>query len=111
MTRIIIEGVEDFQDLMVALARVTYIFADGSAFTSPDHTIRTQHDQDDDKPDVPVLQTHESHQSRHVACPLRGQHLRLTECALCWSDVHQGYAIETDVLSPEAWDHGLRIIE
>lgn len=43
----------------------------------------------------------------YVPCSRRGQHLRLAECWACWSDVHRGAVVETDVLSDAAWDAGL----
>lgn len=36
---------------------------------------------------------------RYVACPRRGQHLALTECWMCWSDVHRGAVVQEEVLA------------
>lgn len=47
---------------------------------------------------------------KYVPCPGRGTHLRLTECWACWSDVHRGAVVETDVLNEDAWESGLRTL-
>ena len=38
---------------------------------------------------------------RYVPCPRRGTHARLTECWMCWCDVHRGAATRAEVLAPE----------
>ena len=37
----------------------------------------------------------------YVPCPGRGMHARLTDCWMCWSDVHRGAATHAEVLAPE----------
>lgn len=39
----------------------------------------------------------------YVPCPRRGEHTKLTECWMCWSDVMSGAALEYDALTPWAW--------
>ena len=36
----------------------------------------------------------------YVPCPERGQHRVLTECWMCWSDVHRGAITEQQALRP-----------
>ena len=38
---------------------------------------------------------------RYVPCPGRGTYARLTECWMCWCDVHRGAASRGEVLAEE----------
>jgi hypothetical protein len=110
VTRIIIHDIDGYYDLLKALAKVADVFSDPDTFASPNVTFYR------DTPDpadrgVADVQPGRAVASPYLQCPRRGQHLRLLECAHCWADVLQGYAIETDVLHPDAWDAGLRAIE
>ena len=42
--------------------------------------------------------------ARFVACGERGAHRRVTDCWVCWSDVHQGLCELIDVLHPDHLD-------
>jgi hypothetical protein len=49
-----------------------------------------------------------SRRLRLFALPLRGRaaagHHQLTDCWVCWSDVHQGHCALEEILHPDAWD-------
>ncbi len=116
MTRIIIDGVEDTDDLTNAVTAVLKAFADTSRFDS-DEEIFTKSTCDCDEcrvlnqPDEPAPAPAEVEQAPllgYIACPRRSTHIRLTDCWACWCDVYRGAAVETDVLAPEAWDIGIR---
>lgn len=104
MTKIIIDGVENPQDLYDALAKVTHVFRNPLKFASPEekflkrgyHTEPAEVPAEKPAPEPPL--------TPYVACPDRGSHLRLTDCWICYSDVHRGACLEVDAVSPEGWD-------
>jgi hypothetical protein len=104
MTRIIIEDVESIEDLLNALSVVTRVFTNPALFDTEQQVLfKGEPDQD------PVRHTETEAFAElglvkpYIPCPYRGEHLRLTECWMCWS-VHRGAAVEFDVLAPAAWD-------
>lgn len=122
MTRIIIDDVHDRFTLAHAIEAIQMAFAEDDAFEQetvhfPKFDIKVEAEsvrringvlvrrlgspeeddgQDDDEVDAPPI-------APLVPCPNRGQHARLGDCWMCWSDVMRGDAIEADVLTEEAW--------
>ncbi len=39
----------------------------------------------------------------YVPCPQRGEHRRLVDCWLCWSDVMRGVILEPQAIRSDAW--------
>jgi hypothetical protein len=105
MTRIIIEDVESIEDLLNALSVVTRVFTDPALFDTEQQVFSKG---EPDHGPVPHAETEAVAElglvKPYIPCPCRGEHLRLTECWRCWSDVHRGAAVEFDVLAPAAWD-------
>lgn len=105
MTRIIIDGVENVQDLYDALARVAHIFRNPLKFASAEERFFKRGHQPADPPTAPAAPAPEPPPlTPYVACPRRGEHLRLTDCWVCFADVHRGACLEVDAVSSEGWD-------
>ena len=110
MTRIIIDDVTSIQDLINALAVVHSVFADDPGRFDYDEECFSKRHPDDCTCDTclaaaGIRKIRElAAPTPYVPCPKRRQHLRLTDCWACWSDVHRGACLEVDVLAPEAWD-------
>ncbi|MET0953465.1 MAG: hypothetical protein ABWX57_09265 [Aeromicrobium sp.] len=116
MTRIIIDDVDNVEDLLNALATVQAAFAAGRAeYDSRQEYFSQTPENAADRvgplpprrgevrrilPDLPGP-------TPFVPCPRRGEHLRLTDCWLCWSDVQRRDCAAVDVLSSQAWDLAL----
>lgn len=107
MTRIIIEGLHDRASLLAALSVVMETFNHDQSYLEDEHVFL---------PDRPTGQpgTNEVEPSAEtpppkplIPCPRRGQHQRLTDCWMCWSDVMRGAALEPEVLTAEAWGRDL----
>lgn len=110
MTRIIIDDVTSIQDLTGAVAVVHSVFADDpTKFDSAEQYFSKRHPETctcDDCLEAAGIRKIRAIAATmpYVPCPNRGKHLRLTDCWACWSDVHRGACLETDVLATEAWD-------
>jgi len=99
MVRIIIDDVEDVVDLLNALAAVQSAFTDPDAYSDE---VRTFSKTPTGEPVAEIAGP-----APYVPCRYRGTHLRLTDCWMCWCDVHRGACLATDVLHPDAWDIAL----
>jgi len=126
MTEIRIEDVRSTQDLLLALASVASVFTDPAAFEIEAHTFTKRPAEEPDlwpkhrgEPDLFEVDQPDVPRGRHraddtgpsdpfVPCPNRGSHQKVTECAICWSQIQRGFAIETEVLSDHAWDLSLK---
>lgn len=105
MTRIFIHAVDDTTDLLSALAAVTLAFTDPSAFDQ-DRQVFAKHDPGDWPGRIAEEVEARPEPDPFLPCPDRGTHARLTDCWMCWADVHRGAAVETDVLQG-SWDSSL----
>ncbi len=56
------------------------------------------------EPQLPQTRNIRAGAAKFVACADRGTHERLTDCWVCWSDVHQGHCALEEILHPDAWD-------
>lgn len=114
MSRIIIDDIEDHVDLTSALAAVTAVFCEPAAFDVDTHSFSKTPNQAQPTPDDPPsleVNPEAPGPQPFVPCPERGTHLRLTDCWMCWSDVHSGSVAEHDVLDI-SWDAELlRLLE
>ena len=99
MVRIIIDDVDDVVDLLNALSAVQAAFTDPRAYAEE---VLTFSKTSKNEPVAALAST-----KPYTPCPYRGTHLRLTDCWMCWSDVHRGACLPTDVLHPDAWDVAL----
>lgn len=105
MTRIIIEGVGSRAALLGALSVVMEVFNTDRAYEDEERVFVPSEEPD------PLVETRSQPPAAPaptltmplVACPKRGQHDRITECWMCWSDVMRGAALEPEVLAPGAW--------
>lgn len=113
MTHILIEDLENLNDLLNAISAITQVFADPAAFEAETQTFSKEGSDYDEETEVPEQSAEDlpPPPAPYIPCPIRGTHHRLADCWLCWSDVHRGAAVETDVLRT-AWNLALaRLIE
>lgn len=107
MTRIVIEDVDDYIDLLNALSTVAQVFAKDDLYATEQQVFSktrplagqpsmSEADPTADRPTPTPL----------IPCPNRGTHERLTDCGVCWADVMRGVAVETDVLV-DGWNEAL----
>lgn len=111
MTRIIIEGLDSPVDLIGALAAVARVFTEPSAYAEESHWFGKR--PIDEPPETGARPEHDwgNPSDPFLPCPQRGTHTDLRQCWMCWSDVHRGAVVETDVLAP-SWDSALvRLLE
>lgn len=97
--QIIINDIEDVSDMLAALSAVTATLCDPSAWYVEQHVFTKQRrdhppSQQADRtgPDMQLvaIQVDDAMGSRRLMpCPRRGTHRRLTDCWMCWSDVHR----------------------
>lgn len=115
MARIILENIKDPEDLYIGLTAVFDSFGDDPRqFRLPE--VRFSRGPDPEVEPVvgparafgPPPTEPRAFRSVFVACPNRGTHERLTDCALCWAEVSQGQASPVDVLTQDGLDAELR---
>ena len=102
MTRIVIEGAQNREGLIAALAVVLEVMNHDGAFEHEEQRFLPEAPREDrsagpDPPNGPLPL---------IPCPSRGTHTRLTDCWMCWSDVMRGAALEPEVLNLAAWHSG-----